>query len=90
MEVEVRKNIENRRKKLRDILRDRGLVDEGCECGFWRSEHDDIGPAIGHGRCLLSDCPKFRWNPEMKLKNSIPKESHSETLEFLRKYHTRR
>lgn len=68
MEEDVKKNIENRRQKLRDILRDRGLVDEGCECGFWRSEHDDIGPAIGHGRCLLSDCPKFRWNSKMKLK----------------------
>ena len=68
MDEETKKNIENRRKKLIEILDRRCLVDEGCECGFWRSEHSDIGPAIGHGECLLGPCAKFRWNPKKKLK----------------------
>jgi hypothetical protein len=68
MDEETKHDIELRRQKLAEILDIRGLVDEGCECGFWRSEHSDIGTAIGHGECLLGPCTKFRWNPKMKLK----------------------
>jgi len=64
---ELKKDIENRRVKLSRILESRGLFDEVCECGFLRSEHADIGPAIGHGGCALSECVKFTWTPK-KLK----------------------
>lgn len=67
-------NIKERQRELAHILKSRGLVDEGCDCGHWRSEHDDIpepgalAAAIGHGHCLMCNCEKYRWNPNMKLK----------------------
>lgn len=66
----IETNIKERQKRLADILKSRGLVDEICECGHWRSEHDDIMSAIGHGQCVrcVDECKKYRWKSEPKLK----------------------
>lgn len=37
------------------------IVDEMCDCGRRRSQHNGIGPAWGHGACRASGCAKFTW-----------------------------
>lgn len=64
----LEESVLERQKKLEEILKKRGLVDEACECGHWRSEHEDVGPAIGHGKCLRCSCEHYRWVPKPNLK----------------------
>lgn len=66
--MDIETNIKERRAHLAAILEPRGLVDEMCECGHWRSEHDDILVAVGHGRCLRCNCTKYRWVDKPVLK----------------------
>lgn len=46
----------------------RGYVDERCQCGHLRSEHNDLGIGqtmpvqwLGHGTCLKCACIHYRW-----------------------------
>lgn len=48
-------------------------VDELCECGHLRSEHNDVGIGenmpigfVGHGSCLRCACQRYRWESFME------------------------
>jgi hypothetical protein len=38
------------------------IVDEECQCGQPRSEHEDRGLAYGHGPSFDGKCERFRWH----------------------------
>ena len=37
------------------------IIDEMCDCGKKRSDHNDSEIAFGHGNCPESNCNQFTW-----------------------------
>ena len=51
----------NNRPSPFPVATKRGVViDEVCQCGAIRSEHEDT-ISYGHGPCIRTSCPKFSW-----------------------------